>query len=254
MLLNPNEAPEGFIAVEDDNDDKCSADCALLGCSACANAACSKEDRKDKTSVYFIKKEMVEKALAPPFTHHCPTCRTDTLRAPGQSLVCGVCLDRLVPLVQPGPDSTQADPHGKDPHSAGAKLDANKDPWDLLMDFHPDCIMAPHYAIGFDHAAIWLLISRLKNSRPLDIVMVSMFTEGQVFDVAEYGAKKYTKGGWLTVPDGIKRYRAAAIRHLLRLDRGEGTDPESDLPHIHHVAWNVWAVYTLEQNVKKESP
>jgi hypothetical protein len=147
----------------------------------------------------------------------------------------------------------QADPHGKDPHSAGAKLDANKDPWDLLMDFHPDCIMAPHYPVGFDHAAIWLLISRLKNSRPLDIVMVSMFGEGQVFDAAKYGAKKYTKGGWLTVPDGIKRYRAAAVRHLRRLDKGEGTDLESDLPHICHVAWNVWAAYTLEQTQKGAS-
>ena len=221
MLLNPNEAPEGFIAVEDDNDDKCSADCALLGCSACGNAVCAKEERKDKTSVYFIKKEMVEKTMD---------------------------------LLLPEPAEKQADPLGKDPHSAGAKLDANKEPWDLIMDFHPDCIMAPHYSIGFNQATIWLIISRLKNSRPIDIVLVSMFGEGQVFDVAEYGAKKYTKGGWLTVPDGIKRYRAAAVRHLLRLDRGEGTDPESDLPHIHHVAWNVWAVYTLEQNAKKESP
>jgi hypothetical protein len=221
MLLNPNEAPEGFIAVEDDNDDKCSADCALLGCSACANAVCAKEERKDKTSVYFIKKEMVEKALAPPL---------------------------------PDPFGEQVDPHGKDPHSAGAKLDANKDPWDLLMDFHPDCIMAPHYAVVFNQATIWLLISRLKNSRPLDVVMVSMFTEDQVFGAAAYGAKKYTKGGWLTVPNGIKRYRAAAVRHLRRLDKGEGTDLESDLPHIYHVAWNVWAAYTLENvQQKKES-
>jgi len=220
MTLDKNEAPEGFIAVEDDNADKCSAGCALLGYSACDKAVCAKEARKDKTSVYFIKKEMVEKTRALPW---------------------------------PDPSDKQADPLGKDPHSAGAKLDANKDPWDLLMDFHPDCIMAPHYAVGFSQATIWLLISRLKNSRPIDIVLVSMFGEGQVFDVAEYGAKKYTKGGWLTVPDGIKRYRAAAVRHLLRLDRGEGTDPESDLPHIHHVAWNVWAVYTLEQNAKKET-
>jgi len=154
----------------------------------------------------------------------------------------------LKPL--PEPVEKQADPLGKDPHSAGAKLDANKEPWDLLMDFHPDCLISPHYDIEFDHHAIWLLISRLKNSRPLDIVMVSMFREHQVFAVAKYGAKKYTKGGWLTVPDGIKRYRAAAVRHLLRLDEGEDTDPESDLPHIYHAAWNVWAVYTLEQNQK----
>ena len=184
----------------------------------------------------------------------CPLCGKEyRFRGPHPNMICsghGCC------GVIPAKDISdlQADPLGKDPHSAGTKLDANKDPWELLMDFHPDCIMAPHYAVGFNQATIWLVISRLKNSRPLDIVLVSMFTEGQVFDVAEYGAKKYTKGGWLTVPDGIKRYRAAAVRHLLRLDRGEGTDPESDLPHIHHVAWNVWAVYTLEQNVKKETP
>jgi hypothetical protein len=55
MPLNPNEAPEGFIAVKAP-DDKCSVDCALLGCSACAQAVCEKEKRKDKTSVYFVKK------------------------------------------------------------------------------------------------------------------------------------------------------------------------------------------------------
>jgi hypothetical protein len=147
----------------------------------------------------------------------------------------------------------QEDPHGKNPHETGAKLDSNKEPWDLLMDFHPNCNNAPKYDVHMSDHVRWVMISRLKDSTPLDLTLVMMFLPFRVFEVAQYGAKKYTKGGWLSVADGIKRYRAAAVRHLRSMNRGETVDVESGEEHQSHVAWNIWAVYTLEQNARKGS-
>ena len=61
--------------------------------------------------------------------------------------------------------------------------------------------------------------------------------------VAAYGAAKYTEDGWRTVPDGLKRYRAAKDRHRM-LGAIEDRDEESGLLHAAHEAWN--ALATLE--------
>ena len=55
--VDKNEAPEGFIAVEDDDDDKCSPDCALLGCSSCAQAVCSRKIERIKPLSISSKKK-----------------------------------------------------------------------------------------------------------------------------------------------------------------------------------------------------
>ncbi|BAN92335.1 endolysin; inhibits RNA polymerase [Ralstonia phage RSB3] len=63
-----------------------------------------------------------------------------------------------------------------------------------------------------------------------------------VAEVATFGAKKYTEGGWLTVPEGPKRYRAALQRHTLAENIDEaGYDPETKLRHAAHTAWNALA-------------
>lgn len=54
----------------------------------------------------------------------------------------------------------------------------------------------------------------------------------EVCRVAEFGAKKYSRGGWLRVPDGIRRYTCALFRHLLGLAADDGQD------HDAQVAWN----------------
>jgi hypothetical protein len=52
------------------------------------------------------------------------------------------------------------------------------------------------------------------------------------------GAEKYGENAWQDLPDFWKRYKAALLRHLTAIDKGELVDPESGLPHIDHVLCN----------------
>lgn len=73
-----------------------------------------------------------------------------------------------------------------------------------------------------------------------------------VVDVGTYGAKKYTRGGWATVPEGSQRYTDALVRHLLAMDVDpDGLDKETGLPHLAHVAWNALAVLELQARRKE---
>lgn len=99
---------------------------------------------------------------------------------------------------------TELDPHGKDPHQPGAKLDAGKVRIGL-------CFM------GF--------------ARALEAVA----------EVTTHGAEKYTPGGWLKVPDAKNRYTEAMFRHLLAEGKGEFVDTHSHLLHAAHAAWNALA-------------
>ena len=67
-----------------------------------------------------------------------------------------------------------------------------------------------------------------------------------VADVATFGARKYTRNGWRTVPEGLQRYTDAMHRHLLAAAKGERLDPDSGLPHCAHIAWNALALAELE--------
>lgn len=73
-----------------------------------------------------------------------------------------------------------------------------------------------------------------------------------VVDVGTYGAKKYTRTGWATVPEGSQRYLDAMMRHLLAMDVDQdGLDKETGLPHLAHVAWNALAVLELQARRKE---
>jgi len=96
----------------------------------------------------------------------------------------------------------ERDPNGVDPHTPGAKLDAGKPMAGLLGDF----------------------------SRALLAVA----------EVGTFGARKYTRGGWQSVPDGVVRYTDALWRHLLK-ERLGTFDSDSDLRHAAHLAWNALA-------------
>jgi len=99
-------------------------------------------------------------------------------------------------------DENPKDPNGINPHEPGAKLDAGKPLAGILMDF----------------------------SLALRAVV----------DVGTFGARKYSRGGWQHVEDGITRYTDALWRHLL--DEGcEQYDRESGLLHAAHLAWNALA-------------
>lgn len=98
----------------------------------------------------------------------------------------------------------EADPGGKSPHEAGAKLDNSKNRLGLVF-------------MGFSRAL------------------------SAVGEVGTYGARKYSDDGWTAVPDGERRYTDALLRHLLAEARGEAFDSESELLHAAHTAWNALA-------------
>lgn len=108
---------------------------------------------------------------------------------------------------------TEKDPHGKDPHETGAKLDAGKPRVELVLG-------------GFSRALM------------------------EVVKVGTYGATKYTDNGWMDVPNGAARYRDAAGRHRLATD---ALDKDTGLLHRAHEAWNVLAALELElRDTEKE--
>ena len=96
------------------------------------------------------------------------------------------------------------DPTGKDPHQPGAKLDAGKVEMGLILNGMPRALL-------------------------------------QVARVATYGANKYTRDGWMSVPDGPRRYTDALYRHLNAEARGEVDDADTQLEHAAHAAWNALA-------------
>ena len=96
----------------------------------------------------------------------------------------------------------ECDPNGTKQHEMGAKLDAHKAKSGVLGDFGR-ALMA-------------------------------------VSEVGTFGIKKYARGSWQHVPDGVERYTDALWRHLLQENK-ESTDPDSGLPHEFHVAWNALA-------------
>ena len=102
----------------------------------------------------------------------------------------------------------ESDPLGIDQHAPGAKLDSGKQLAGVLLDF----------------------------SRALEAVA----------DVGTFGANKYTRLGWESVPNGEQRYTDALMRHLLKMQREE-LDPDSGLEHLAHLAWNCLAVLELKR-------
>ena len=82
-----------------------------------------------------------------------------------------------VAAIEAAIESREIDPHGRDPHEPGAKLDAAKIP------LRKGCL----------------------DQFPMAMEAIA--------DVSAYGAQKYTWGGWISVPNGIERYLDAAARH-----------------------------------------
>lgn len=107
-------------------------------------------------------------------------------------------------------NKTEYDPNGIDQHVAGAKLDNGKIQASVLKDFS--------------------------------------LALAAVAEVGTFGANKYTRGGWQSVPNGIERYEDAFWRHLLK-ERHEPIDADSGMPHEWHLVWN--ALAHLEMVLRK---
>lgn len=80
----------------------------------------------------------------------------------------------------------------------------------------------------------------------IDLVL-SKFSKGlqEVSKVGTFGAKKYSEDGWLEVPNGIRRYQSALLRHYFKHSEGEEFDKETGYTHLAHAAWNSLAVLEL---------
>lgn len=60
-----------------------------------------------------------------------------------------------------------------------------------------------------------------------------------VANVSDYGFRKYGSwGGWISVPDGLRRYTDAMGRHFFDEKRGLLYDPESQMLNPAMTAWN----------------
>jgi len=87
----------------------------------------------------------------------------------------------------------------------------------------------------------------------LDLVLGDFATALQLVGcVGTYGAKKYSKHGWLVVDNGVRRYSSAMLRHYFLESEGEYLDSETDLPHAAAVAWNALARLQLILNERKD--
>lgn len=102
----------------------------------------------------------------------------------------------------------ERDPTGRKPGDPGAKLDAGKPRISLIINGFP--------------RALWAIA-----------------------EVATYGARKYSDGGWQSVPNGQERYFDAGLRHMLKQAMGEEKDLDSGLLHLQQKAWNALAELEL---------
>lgn len=68
--------------------------------------------------------------------------------------------------------------------------------------------------------------------------------------VLTFGARKYAPDNWRKVPDGRRRYFAAAQRHIWAYKRGEQIDEESG---CHHLACAITdLMFILEKEILNE--
>lgn len=98
----------------------------------------------------------------------------------------------------------ESDPTGKAANEPGAKLDAGKTMPSLILSAMPRALMA-------------------------------------VAEVGTFGARKYSRDGWLSVENGVVRYTDAMDRHRLYETIDGLIDPQSNLLHAAHLAWNALA-------------
>lgn len=71
----------------------------------------------------------------------------------------------------------------------------------------------------------------------------------ELVKVSTFGANKYARHSWKTVPDASMRYEDALARHFLS-QFIESKDSESGISHKAHLAWN--ALATLQMAIEAE--
>ena len=64
--------------------------------------------------------------------------------------------------------------------------------------------------------------------------------------VLTYGAKKYSRSSWQSVPNGKQRYLDAFYRHINAYHSGEVADEESGIAHLYHALCNLMFITWFE--------
>lgn len=72
-----------------------------------------------------------------------------------------------------------------------------------------------------------------------------------VAGILTFGAEKYADHSWQGVERGEERYKAALLRHLTAVSKGEANDSESGMSHLAHAACN--ALFILELELRKNA-
>jgi hypothetical protein len=81
---------------------------------------------------------------------------------------------------------------------------------------------------------------------PMDII-------DDIVAVQKFGAEEYGENSWKQVPNGKKRFIAAAMRHISKFQQGERWD-ESKLHHLSHALCSlVYALWIDKQYLKRHS-
>lgn len=65
--------------------------------------------------------------------------------------------------------------------------------------------------------------------------------------ILTFGAAKYTDNSWQQVENGIERYYAAMLRHIVAYRNGDTVDEESGMPHLSHALCNIVFLIWLEK-------
>lgn len=93
------------------------------------------------------------------------------------------------------------------------------------------------------------------NGKPMAGTLTDVFSRAlmAVGACIEFGTHKYPNPkNWQLVDNGIKRYRDAMVRHLLKYNAGIDKDEETKLPHLAHMAWNALAILELYMQEHKD--
>lgn len=96
--------------------------------------------------------------------------------------------------------------------------------------------------------------SSVKNDRLDDKLRWELLPLEDVEDIVRVytaGAKKYGENKWQDLPDGIRRYKAALLRHLVEFDKGNEIDEETGCFHLAQCAWNAIAMLHISKQQKK---
>ena len=116
-----------------------------------------------------------------------------------------------------------------------------------LNQYHPDGV---DYDLTDDGTG-----KKYDNGKPMAGTLTDVFSRAlmAVGACIEFGTHKYPDPkNWQLVDNGIKRYRDAMVRHLLKYNAGIDKDEETGLPHLAHMAWNALAILELYMQEHKD--